>query len=103
MQDLLERRCVVAGRLRGLLGHLLETNDLVSAAAGQRAKSPTSSDVTADPGVHQPVAHPGGRQKQAGQLGLGELAAAFPIHLRFNVFGQSQDGTAVGSHGEAEL
>ena len=87
MQDLLECRGVVAGRLRGLLGHLLEPNDLVSAVAGQRAQLPDVCDVTVDPGVNQPVAHPGSRQKQTGQLVLGELAAALPIHLRFNVFG----------------
>ncbi len=36
----LELRRVVAGRLRGLLGHLLETNHLVGAASGQLGQSP---------------------------------------------------------------
>ena len=38
MQDLLECRRIVAGCLRGLLGHLLETNHLVSSPPGQRTE-----------------------------------------------------------------
>ena len=37
----LERRRVVPGRPRGLLGHLLEPDDLVRAVAGQFGQMPT--------------------------------------------------------------
>ena len=60
MQDLLERDRIVTGRSRGLLGHLLETNDLVRVVAGQGGHLGHAGHP-ADSGVHQPIGHPRGR------------------------------------------
>jgi hypothetical protein len=103
VQDLFECRRVIAGSLCGLLGHLLEPDHFVCPATGQFAQLGDTGDVVAETGVHQPIAHPGGRQKKAGQLAFAQLATALPIRLRINVSGQSQDGGAVVAHREAQL
>ena len=104
VQDLLECRRVVAGRLRGLLGYLLEANDLVSAVAGQRAHFGDVGVVTGAIPVStsQSLTPAAGRNRRASSLSLNWLRRS-QYDLRLNVFRQSQDGAAVGAHGEAEL
>ena len=54
-------------------------------------------------GVDQPVADAGGAQKDLRQPGFGVLTAAFPIVLRLSVSRETEQRSAVSTHGEAQL
>lgn len=103
MQYLLECRGIISGCLRGLLGHLLEANHLVDASTAGRRELVDIGDALGESGVDQPVADIGTAQKQAGQLGLGEFASAFPIRVGVDVSGQPQNWCAVRAHRETQL
>ena len=103
VQDLFECRRVISAGLRGLLGYLLETHHFIGAATGQLAEFGEIGYPFGKSGVDQPVAHSGGRQEAPCQFRLVELAAALPILLWLDMFGQTEDSGAVVAHRETDL
>ena len=102
-EDLLERRGVIARCGCRVLGHRLETNDLVDAAAGGLGHLGEIGYPATESGVHQPIGHSCGRQKATGQLLLSELAAPIPISVRVDVARQVEQRCTVRAHRETEL
>ena len=102
-QDLFECRCVVTWRIRGLFGHLFEADHLMRAVRGHLGDLCHLRDAVGVAGVDQPVADAGCAQKDLRQPSFGVLAAAFPIVLRLSVLRETEQRSAVSTHGEAQL